>query len=149
MLFSWQLVSMVSSPLSVDSKGGLGHKIARKNSVYFYFLDRTCVQFSFAWISVVIISVNVLHFQQEPLQRKANINLNFDWQTSALQVPCELAIFDFCKNRITETKMKGLVRNFLCIRKEKCKFVLWTFTLFFCLYTIRKWVIYIESFLFL
>ena len=69
---------MVSSSFSVDNKGGLGQKIARKNSVYFYFLDRTYVHFSFAWISVVIISVNVLHFKQEPLQRKANINLNFD-----------------------------------------------------------------------
>ena len=69
---------MVSSSFSVDNKGGLGQKIARKNSVYFYFLDRTCVHFSFAWISVAIISVNVLHFKQEPLQRKANINLNFD-----------------------------------------------------------------------
>ena len=50
----------------------------------------------------------------------------------------EGATFKFCKNNRTEMRLRWLVCNFRCINKDKCKFVLSNFTLFFCFYSIGK-----------
>ena len=53
----------------------------------------------------------------------------------------QLTTFELCKNKRTESRLRGLVCNFLCTNKGKCKFLISISTLFFCSHTIRKWLI--------
>ena len=49
-----------------------------------------------------------------------------------------LANFKSCKYKRTETRLRGLVCNFLYTNKERWKIVPYTLTLFFCSCTIRN-----------